>query len=78
MTKWLLALAVSVGSVGCAVQTEEPVVETETAEQAVKGGKGGECALRCAAPPDGCHYEGAVLSGPCRKLTCGTLVCTTP
>ena len=33
------------------------------------------CAIRCAAPPAGCHYVDAVLTGPCRKLTCGTLVC---
>lgn len=38
-------------------------------------GNGSFCALKCAAPPDGCHYEGAVLNGPCQKLTCGTLVC---
>ena len=30
--------------------------------------------IDCAAPPDGCHYEGAVFS-PCDQQTCGTLVC---
>lgn len=75
MSKWILAVFVSM-SFGCAVSAEEPVVDepTESSEQAVKGGKP-QCALKCAAPPDGCHYEGAVLTGPCNKLTCGTLVC---
>ncbi len=36
---------------------------------------GGECAISCAAPPPGCHYKGAVTSGPCGSLTCGELVC---
>lgn len=72
MSKWILAVIASL-SLGCAVQTEEPVVDgpTESSEEALKQ----QCAIRCAAPPDGCHYEGAVLSGPCKKLTCGTLVC---
>jgi hypothetical protein len=30
--------------------------------------------IDCAAPPDGCHYDGAVFS-PCEAQTCGTLVC---
>jgi hypothetical protein len=34
-----------------------------------------ECAIKCAAPPEGCRYEGGVYSGPCSQLTCGTLVC---
>jgi hypothetical protein len=33
------------------------------------------CSIRCAAPPEGCHYEGALLTGPCNKVTCGKLVC---
>jgi len=30
--------------------------------------------IDCAAPPEGCHYEGGV-SSPCDKQTCGHLVC---
>lgn len=30
--------------------------------------------ISCAAPPEGCHYEGMV-SSPCDQQTCGTLVC---
>ena len=30
--------------------------------------------IDCAAPPAGCHYEGAVFS-PCDQQTCGSLVC---
>ena len=54
----------------------EPIEEVSEVGADLKGGKGqGECMLKCAAPPDGCYYEGAVLSGKCNKLTCGTLVC---
>ena len=74
MTKWIVAAIVSL-SFGCAVQAEEPVEgPSESSDEAIKGGNQ-QCALRCAAPPDGCRYEGAVTSGPCKKLTCGTLVC---
>lgn len=30
--------------------------------------------LVCAAPPDGCHYEGTRFF-PCKQQTCGNLVC---
>jgi hypothetical protein len=30
--------------------------------------------IDCAAPPAGCHYEGAVFT-PCDQQTCGSLVC---
>jgi hypothetical protein len=30
--------------------------------------------IDCAAPPAGCHYEGAITS-PCDQQTCGKLVC---
>lgn len=54
----------------------EPIEEVTEVGADLKGGKGpGECAIRCAAPPEGCHYEGARTTGPCHKLTCGTLVC---
>lgn len=33
--------------------------------------------IDCAAPPPGCHYEGMVTT-PCEKQTCGTLVCLDP
>ena len=33
------------------------------------------CAIKCAAPPEGCHYENSRFTGPCHKLTCGDLVC---
>ncbi|MBK6519808.1 MAG: hypothetical protein IPM79_25640 [Polyangiaceae bacterium] len=74
--------ALVVGIFGCAGETESaPDVESEETEQVgeteqeVKGGNKPICALKCAAPPDGCHYENAVLTGPCNKLTCGELVC---
>jgi hypothetical protein len=33
------------------------------------------CQIKCIAPPDGCSYKGARLSGPCNSVTCGRLVC---
>ena len=37
-----------------------------------------QCAIiDCAAPPEGCHYEGMQFT-PCDQQTCGTLVCTDP
>ena len=41
----------------------------------VTPGTGTTCSILCAAPPTGCHYEGAMQSGPCDKVTCGDLVC---
>ncbi|MFN0253748.1 MAG: DUF6748 domain-containing protein [Kofleriaceae bacterium] len=36
------------------------------------------CAIiDCAAPPHGCHYEGAQFT-PCDQQTCGQLVCENP
>jgi hypothetical protein len=36
------------------------------------------CAIRCAAPPPGCRYEGMVATGRCSEVTCGTIVCDEP
>jgi hypothetical protein len=33
------------------------------------------CAISCAAPPGGCHYEGARTEGNCSDVTCGRVVC---
>lgn len=78
--KWFAALfLVGVAGVfGCAPGAPEESEETdESAQESEHGVRGGKpiCMLKCAAPPEGCHYENAVLSGPCNKLTCGTIVC---
>lgn len=77
--KRVLAAVLMLGAVvvfGCGAETEEPGdPEVGEAQQPARGGGKPICALKCAAPPEGCRYEGAVLSGPCNKLTCGTLVC---
>ncbi len=80
MKKLLAAFLVlgGVGFFGCAAETESDPQGDEQVEQSadgLKGGSSGTCAIKCAAPPDGCHYENARTSGPCKKLTCGTLVC---
>lgn len=33
------------------------------------------CAIRCAAPPEGCRYVGMVTTGPCNAVRCGRLIC---
>jgi hypothetical protein len=33
------------------------------------------CAIRCAAPPEGCRYVGMVTTGPCHAVRCGRLIC---
>lgn len=81
-SKWIAALflagfACVVGCAPGAPEESEPSDAEESVAEAEQGVRGGKpiCALKCAAPPDGCHYENAVLTGPCNKLTCGTLVC---
>lgn len=81
-TKWFAALFLVglAGVFGCAPGTPDESESTEgdesveESEQGVRGG-GPICALKCAAPPEGCHYENAVLTGRCNKLTCGDIVC---
>ncbi len=81
MSRWV-SLGLLVGALACNVEEPDGAPETGDteervgeAEDALKGSKKPTCAIKCAAPPEGCHYENAVLSGPCHKLTCGDLVC---
>lgn len=70
----LTSLFVASFATACASGSEDGSEDVGMVELEARGGKN-QCALKCAAPPEGCHYEDAVLSGPCHKLTCGTLVC---
>lgn len=66
-----LALPACVASGG-----EDDIEDIEIVEpgQDTQGGKP-ICSILCIAPPDGCTYRGALLTGPCNRVTCGHLVC---
>lgn len=84
MSRWLALIFLSglAVVVGCSIEESDSTPGVDEVEEDLgepqgetQGGKKPVCALKCAAPPDGCHYENAVLTGPCHKLTCGELVC---
>jgi len=60
-------------AVGCASDPDAGVEDVEITLETQDGPQ--ECDIDCAAPPEGCTYEGALMSGPCHLVTCGTLVC---
>lgn len=69
-------LTIALGACGSDIED----IQLVSSENELRGGKGkgnggAECAIRCVAPPEGCTYEGAILTGPCHRVTCGELVC---
>jgi hypothetical protein len=74
----LIAFASLVLSIGCTADADD-VTSTEldvpTPSAQLAPSKRPACDLGCATPAEGCHYENAVTTGPCRKQTCGDLVC---